>query len=156
MKKIGHLFFVLLGVAVVNPVFAHSKDPKINAIKARQGEMYVRAHNLGPLVAMAKGKTPYDSALAAKLAGNLKLLLELDTSRDWPQGTDNKTYPKKTTALPNIWTTYPEIEEYAKKYAGAVNELNSAASESLEALQSKIGAVGNACKGCHDEYQAEH
>lgn len=155
MKNASRLFLALIGLSLVVPVFA-DKDPNINAIKARQGEMQIRAHNLGPLIAMAKGKMPYEPKLAGQLAGNLKLLLDLDTSRDWPPGSDNKSYPHKTRALPNIWTSYPEIGKYGKDYATSVNELNAVAGDGLEALQSKIGAVGNTCKGCHDEYQEEH
>ena len=156
MKNSLRVVLASLGFALITPTFAASKDPNISAIKARQGDMAIRAHNLGPLVAMAKGKMPYDSVLAAQLAGNLKLLLDLDTSRDWPAGSDNKAYPDETAALPKIWSTYPEIGEYGKDYAKSVNELNQAAGESLEALQAKIGAVGESCKACHDEYEAEH
>ena len=155
MKTASRLFMALIGLSLVMPAFA-GKDPLMNAIKARQGEMQVRAHNLGPLIAMAKGKMPYESKLASQLAGNLKLLLDLDTSRDWPPGSDNKSYPHKTRALTEIWTNYPEIGKYGKDYAIAVKELNAVAGDGLEALQSKIGAVGNTCKGCHDEYQEEH
>ena len=155
MKIASQIFLALIGFSLVMPAFA-DKDPNINAIKARQGEMQIRAHNLGPLVAMAKGKMPYEPQLAAQLAANLKLLLDLDTSRDWPQGSDNKSYPDETRALPNIWTSYPEIGEYGKEYAKSVSELNDVAGDGLEALQSKIGALGDSCKGCHDEYQEEH
>lgn len=154
MKITSQLILILAGLSLALPGVA-AKDPNINAIKARQGNMEIRAFNAGPLFAMAKGKMDYDAALASKLAGNLKLLLELDTSRDWPKGSDNKNYPKKTTALPAIWTTYPEVGKYGKKYAAAVNEVNGVAGKGLDALRSKIGALGKSCKGCHDEFREE-
>lgn len=156
MKNASRFMLALLGLSLTMFAYTHSKDPIVSIIKARQGDMYIRAHNLGPLVAMAKGKMPYDSVLASQLAGNLKRLLDLDTSRDWPPGSDNKAYPKKTYALPNIWSTYPEIGEYAKEYAKSVNALNDAAGEGVGALREKIGAVAESCKACHDEYMAEH
>ena len=155
MKTISKYCLILAGLSLTAPAFA-DKDPNVNAIKARQGNMEIRAFNAGPLIAMAKGKIKYDPALASQLAGNLKLLLDLDTSRDWPQGSDNKSYPKKTHALPVIWTTYPEIGKYGDKYSTAVNELNEVAGNGLDALQSKIGALGKSCKGCHDEFMEEH
>ena len=155
MKITSQLILILAGLSLAMPGVA-AKDPNINAIKARQGEMELRAFNVGPLFAMAKGKMDYDAALAGKLAGNLKLMLDLDTSRHWPQGSDSKSYPKKTKALPAIWTTYPEVGKYGKKYATAVTELNAVAANGLDALRSKIGAVGKSCKGCHDEFQDEH
>ena len=154
MKITSQVLLILAGLTLVGPSFA-AKDPNINAINARTGEMHIRAFNAGPLFAMAKGKMEYNAELAGKLAGNLKLLLDLDTSRHWPPGSDNKKYPKETRALPAIWTTYPEIGKYGKKYATAVSELSGVAGNGLDALRSKIGALGKSCKGCHDEYQAE-
>lgn len=156
MKIASRVFLVFFGLSLVMPIFAHDNDPIVTAIKARQGEMQVRAHNLGPLIGMAKGKMPYDPQLASQLVANLKVLLELDTSRDWPPGSDSEKYPDQSRALPNLWTTYPEIGKYAKEYETAVNALNEVAGDGLDALQSKIGAVGDSCKGCHDEYEKEH
>ena len=152
MKIASRLFFLIIGLALAAPGLA-AKDPLKNAMKARQGEMQLRAFNVGPLFAMAKGKIDYDAAMANKLAGNLKLLLDLDTSRHWPKGSDIDNYMGDTTALPEIWTTYPEIGEYGKKYATAVNELAAEAGNGVDALKSKIGAVGRSCKGCHDEFR---
>jgi cytochrome c556 len=125
----------------------------MNAIKARQGEMQLRAFNVGPLFGMAKGKIDYDAGLAAKLAGNLKLMLDLDNGRAWAKGSDNEHYKGKTTALPKIWTTYPEIADYGKKYVAAVNDLAAVAGNGADALKSKMGALGKSCKGCHDEFR---
>ncbi len=155
MKTASRFFLAVIGFSVLMPTFAE-QDPNITTIKARQGEMNIRAHNLGPLIAMAKGDMPYDAQLAAQLAANLKFLLDLDTSRFWPPGTDSNSYPGNSKALPEIWTTYPEIGKYAEKHDKAVIELDAVAGEGLEALRSKIGAVGDSCKGCHDEYAKEH
>ena len=115
--------------------------------------MQLRAFNVGPLFGMAKGKIDYDAEMANKLAGNLKLMLDLDNGRAWAQGSDTEKYAGETTALPKIWTTYPEISDYGKKYVIAVNELAAVAGDGRDALKSKIGAVGKSCKGCHDEFR---
>ena len=152
MRIASRLFFLIIGLSLAVPGFA-AKDPLKNAIKARQGEMQLRAFNVGPLFAMAKGKIDYDAAMANKLAGNLKLLLDLDNGRAWAKGSDIDNYMGDTTALPKIWTTYPEIGEYGKKYATAVNELAAEAGNGVDALKAKIGPVGKSCKGCHDEFR---
>ena len=152
MRIVTKFFLLLIGLSLTSPGFA-GKDPKLNAIKARQGEMQLRAFNAGPLFAMAKGDISYDAAMASKLAGNLKLMLDLDNSRAWMQGTDNEAYSGKTTSLPKIWTTYPEIGNYGKKYGGAVKDLAAVAGTGADALKSKIGALGKSCKGCHDEFR---
>ncbi len=115
--------------------------------------MQLRAFNAGPLFGMAKGQIEYDAALASKLAGNLKVLLDLDNGRAWAPGSHNEAYPGKTTALPKIWDTYPEIAEYGKNYAKAVNALAAAAGNGPDALRAAVGDLGKSCKGCHDDFR---
>ena len=152
MKIVPQIGLLLIGLSVTTSGFA-ANDPLMNAIKARQGQMQLRAFNVGPLFGMAKGKIDYDAVLAAKLAGNLKLMLDLDNGRAWAQGSDIDSYKGKTTALPKIWTTYPEIADYGKKYITAVNDLAAVAGNGVDALKSKMGALGKSCKGCHDEFR---
>jgi len=152
MKNATRVSLILLTASLAGPLAA-ADDPLEKAIKARQGEMQLRSFNAGPLFGMAKGDIDYDAKLATMLAGNLKLMLNLDNSRAWAKGSDNEAYPGKTTALPKIWTTYPEIGDYGKKYVMAVNELAAVAGSGQDALKSKIGPVGKACKACHDEFR---
>ena len=152
MKSIIQSVLWLAGFALAGSSFA-ADDPLLKAIKARQGEMQLRSFNAGPLFAMAKGDIEYDAELANKLAGNLELLLDLDNSRAWAKGSDIDNYFAETNALPKIWTTYPEITEYGKKYAMAVTELAAAAGNGRDALKAKVSALGKSCKGCHDEFR---
>ena len=152
MNTLSKISLVLIGLTLTTPGFA-AKDPNKSAIEARQGEMELRSFFAGPLFAMAKGKIPYDAARAQMLADNLVKLLDIDISSSWVKGTDNEAYPDETTALPAIWTTYPEIGNYGKKYTTAVNELAAVAGKGEDALKSKVGALGKACKGCHDEFR---
>jgi len=152
MKIITKLGLVLLGAALLTPALA-ADDPMLKAIKARQGMMQLRSFNVGPLFGMAKGDIAYDAELAGKLASNLQRLNEVDLGRAWPKGSDNASYPGKTTSLPTIWTTYPEIGDYGKRYVEAVNKLASVAGNGVDALKAEIGAVGKSCKGCHDEFR---
>ena len=105
MRKLLSVAIVGLAFAFTAPSFADDKDPNLKLIKARQGEMQLRAFNAGPLFGMAKGNIPYDAEMAASLAANLKMLLDLDMGRAWAQGTDNENYPGKTTSLPKICIT---------------------------------------------------
>ena len=152
MKITPKFYLLLAGLVLTVPSYA-ADDPNLKLLKARQGEMQLRSYNVGPLFGMAKGKMEYDAALASKLANNLKTQLSLDIGSAWKQGTDIEAYPGKTTALGKIWSTYPEISNYGKKYAQAVNELAAAAGNGLDALKPKISEVGKACKGCHDEFR---
>lgn len=123
MKKTTKTSLLVISLAFAVPAFAAKDDPNLKLIKARQGDMQIRAFSAGPLFGMAKGKIPYDAELAGKLANNLKTMLAVDMGRAWVKGTDNEAYPGKTTALPKIWSTYPEVADKGKAYAKAVNEL---------------------------------
>ena len=153
MKKTMLLCLSAAVLSVSTLAIADKHDPNLKAIKARQGEMQLRSFNAGPLFAMAKGDLEYDAELAAKLANNMKLLLDLDMGRAWPQGSDNANYPGKTTALPKIWETYPEIGEYGKKFGAAVNDLAASAGNGLSELRRTVGPLGKSCKACHDDFR---
>lgn len=152
MKIATRLCMLLAGLALLSPAFA-AQDPMLKAIKARQGEMQLRSFNAGPLFAMAKGDIEYDAELASKLANNLKLMLDLDNSRAWPQGSGTDNYKGKTTALPKIWETYPEAANYGKKFEKAVRDLAADAGKGRDALRPRVAALGKSCKGCHDEFR---
>lgn len=152
MNILVKICLLAIGLSLCLPAMA-AKDPNKSAIKARQGDMQLRAYNAGALFAMAKGKMEYDAVKAGMLADNLVKLLDIDIRSSWVKGTDNKKYPDDTTALPKIWTTYPEIGKYGKKYATAVRELAAVAGMGEGKLKSKIGALGKSCKGCHDEFR---
>ena len=152
MKTLQQSIILLLGIALCGVSLA-ANDPLKKAIKARQGEMQLRSFYAGPLFGMAKGEIEYDAAMASALAADLKRLTELDLGRAWPQGSDNEAYPGKTTALPKIWTTYPEISEYGKRYVQAVNELADSAGGGLDALRGGVRNLGKSCKGCHDDFR---
>ena len=152
MSKIAKIGLTLISLTLLTPALA-AKDPNINAIKARQGIMQLRSFNAGPLFGMAKGKISYDAELASTLSNNLLLQTKLNMGRAWPKGTDNVAYEGKTDALPEIWSTYPEVAEKGKAYVKAVEDLAAVAGNGVDALKSKIGALGKSCKGCHDDFR---
>jgi cytochrome c556 len=146
------ILFTVVGALMSGAAIAKD-DPNEKAIEARHGEMELRAFYAGPLFGMAKGKIPYDAERAATLANNLQILMKLDKSGFWPKGSDVDSYPEKTTTKKALWETYPEVAEYGKKYKTAVDELAAEAGNGVDALRSKVGALGKSCKGCHDEYR---
>ena len=152
MKVLSRLILLFICMSVAVPVFA-GKDPKKGAIKARQGEMQLRAFNAGPLFAMAKGKMPYDAEKAQTMANNLKVLLDLNNGAAWMKGTSNKEYADDTTALPKIWETWPKIADFGKDYAKAVKALAANAGKGKGELGKAVKDLGKACKDCHDEFR---
>lgn len=160
MKKlIGTAFLVLVfwfsGLVAAHVAHGAGDDPLLKAIKARQAEMTLRSFNAGPLFGMAKGDIEYDAELAATLANNLLTLTTVNSGRMWPEGSDNEAWPDDTRSLPEIWTTYPDIEDKEKAYVDAITALAGVAGNGLGELRSVIGDVGQSCKGCHDDFRAE-
>ena len=155
MQHVTRICLVFIGISFIIPAFAAKDDPNLKLIKARQSEMQLKSFNAGPLFGMAKGKIDYNADFASMLANNLLLQTQLDMGRAWAKGTDNVAYEGKTAALPEIWSTYPEVAEKGKAYIKAVNELAAVAGNGLDALKSRIGALGKGCKGCHDDFREE-
>lgn len=130
--------------------------PHDKAIKARQSMFQLYNFNAGILGAMAKGKMPYDAAVATEAATNLSAVANLGQSQFWPAGSDNKTDGNaRTRALPAIWETFPAITEKADGLKTAAADLVPVAGDGLEALQGAMGAVGQACKACHTDFRAK-
>ena len=130
--------------------------PHDKAIKARQSMFQLYNFNTGILGAMAKGKIPYDAAIATEAATNLSAVANMGQSQLWPAGSDNETDGNaRTRALPAIWETFPAIVEKADALKTAAADLVPAAGAGLESLQGAMGAVGESCKGCHTDFRAK-
>lgn len=130
--------------------------PVDKAIEARRAVMTLQSWYAGPLFRMAKGAIPYDADTAIRYAANLDAIVNADGGAMWPEGSDNTAYPGETQALPEIWSADSEAGERDQALKDAVAALAEVAGDGLGALRSRIGAVGNACSGCHDDYREEH
>ena len=128
-------------------------DPLLSAIKARQGDMRNRDWNIGWLFQMAKGDIEYDAESAAAYANNLKILSTLKNGNQWMEGSDSEAYPGESGALPETWSTYPAVADKGKAYYESIDALVEVAGNGQDALRSKIGDVGDACKSCHDDFR---
>ncbi len=132
---------------------AQAQETTHPAVKARTAIMDLYANNLGQLGAMAKGEVAYDAAAASAAANNLALLVQLDQSALWPQGTDSGSI-ENTRALPALWQNFPDVMAKGKALSDAAMAMQAAAGTDLGSLQANIGALGGACGACHKAYRA--
>ncbi len=123
------------------------------SIKARQGQMKLYAHYLGLLGGMAKGAVPYDADKAGAAAASLAMLTKLDSSRLWPEGSDEMS-ADGTRALPAMWENGDDVMKKVMALGEAAAGMEMAAGQSLEALQGAMGPLGGACGACHKAYRA--
>ena len=149
--------FAILSAAAVATTLsvgaASAQDTMHPAVKARVAIMQLYANNLGQLGAMAKGQVEYDADAAMKAAGNLALLVQLDQSTLWPEGTDNFAMDG-TRALPDIWQNFPDVMAKGAALGEAVTAMQGAAGTDLASLQAAMGGLGGACSACHKAYRA--
>ena len=153
MKPIVRNAFAVAAMVSVVAGGALAQSAVEGAIKARKAHMQLQAFNLGPLGAMAKGEMPYDAAVASAAAGNLTALVGMNMGRYWPEGSA-QGQAEGTRALPAIWENGEDVMAKAAALNEAVTALNAAAGTDLASLQGAMGAVGEACGGCHEDYRA--
>jgi cytochrome c556 len=153
MKNRMLLAFTLATIACyATPTLADASD---NAIKARQSYMQVVVFNARPLFGMIRGKVKYNAEVAQKSADNLKALASMSTGSMWPKGSDNAAKKGKTRAKPAIWENGSDVDKRFKAWQAAVTDLAGSAGGGLDALKSKVAAMGKECSGCHKAYRAK-
>lgn len=145
--------FVALGATTAAIADGHSEALK-GAVKARQGQMQLYAHNLGVLGGMAKGDVAYDAAAAQAAADNLVAVSGLNAMTMWPQGSDS-TSMEGTRAKAEIWSNFPDVGAKAGALAEASVAMAAAAGTDLASLQAAMGALGGACGACHKAYRSK-
>ncbi|MEL6979704.1 MAG: cytochrome c [Pseudomonadota bacterium] len=152
LTRIAAVALAAGAAAAAAPVAA---DPLEDAVQARRGYFRMLALNTGPLAAMAKAETPYDAEAAAIHATNLALLGQMNLAHLIPEGTDNAAMPGKTRALPSTWSNLEDATAKYEAFTKASAALAEAAPNGLDALRSAMGALGQSCKSCHDDYRAK-
>ncbi len=148
MKRLMLAAAVAAGLAAAVPALAQFAKVE-DAIKYRQSVMFMQGTHLGRLGAMANGRVPYDAKVAADNADILLMITKLP----FPAFVDGSEKGNNTRAKPEIWKEKDKFNARANKMQEEVVKLNAAAkSGSVDQLKSAVGAVGQACKACHDDY----
>jgi len=138
----------LVGTATALPAAAQFAKPE-DAIKYRQSAMFLQAQHMGRIGAMVNGRVPFDAKSVAENAEVLATVTKLPFSA-FIDGTDKGA----TRAKPEIWAEKDKFMAGATKLQEEVVKLNAAAKTgNPEQVKAAFGAVGQACKGCHDSYQ---
>ena len=113
---------LLLGLSLTLSASA-AKDPNEKTIKARQAVMTLQSWYAGPLFQMAKGEFEYDVQTAKTYALHPSTMANVEAGAMWADGSDNETYADMNGALPELWSTWPEVSEKAEP--GCVRPIDS-------------------------------
>ena len=142
---------VMIGSAVALTVGgAHSVSADDKAyIKYRQSAMKAMSGHISGAVAIIKGQVPYKDDLVTHVTG-LR-----DTTKVLPNAFKQKTSGGKTRAKDDIWEDADDFKQKVMALQTAAEDFLAAAKSGPEAAGAKLGAVGEACKGCHKKYRAK-
>lgn len=132
------------------PAAAQFAKPE-DAIKYRQGALFVMGQHFGRLGAMANGRVPFDAATAQANA-DIALAMSKLPFVGFVEGTDKGT----TRAKPEIWAKKADFDAKAKAMQDEMVKVAAAAKTgNIDQIKSAFGAAGQSCKACHDEYRKE-
>ena len=136
-----------LGTGVSMNALAQAKPDVM--VKQRQAVMTLQGKYLGPLVAVAQGKAPYNAAAVQRNAGFLDNLSRM------PWDTfDPSTRNEKTRALPVIYENNAKFKEYAGRLENETSKLVTLSRGGDEAaVKAQVGAIGKVCGACHDDFR---
>jgi cytochrome c556 len=149
-RRRGWCSAALLGLLTATPAWAQFNKPE-EAIRYRQGALFVMSWHMQQLNAMATRRMPYDAALAADAAATLAAVSKLPWAAFEP-GTDKA--PSK--AKPEVWTETARFRALADKSLADIDKLASVArSGNVADLRSALGAAAVSCRTCHDGFRSQ-
>jgi len=120
-----------------------------DAVKYRQGALFVMGQHFGRVGAMAAGRVPFDAATAQ---ANMDVVMALSTL-PWVGFTPETSHINSRTKA-NVWTEKARFDEAARNTLAALKELNNATrTGELAAVRRTFGAAAATCKACHDNFR---
>jgi cytochrome c556 len=150
MKRLSVVCLAVAGIATALPAAAQFAKPE-DAIKYRQSAMALQNATLGRVFAMANGRVPFDAKVAAENIEVVVMLNKLQFAA-FTEGSDMGN----TNAKPIVWTQKDKFNAEIKRNQEAVAKLAAAGKTGdLEQIKAAVGAVGQSCKSCHDEFRKE-
>jgi len=146
LKSVSVMSVLSLGLLAASSV--HAAEPE-NYIKYRQAIMKAMAGHSGSSGQILRGLV---DAQPGELAFHADALARLnaDLVRLFPEGSDFG----ETEALPKIWEDPAGFAQKAKDAADATaNFAKAAQGGDAAAMATAYKAVGESCKGCHQNYR---
>ncbi len=116
----------------------------------REGVMKALSWHIGPIAGMAKGEMEFDSAALQHHADSMAALATM-VHEAFPESSEGAEGSK---AKPEIWT---DPDTFTARVAGLEEQTAVLAARApfltKDTLGAALGAVGGACKACHDDFR---
>lgn len=138
-------FLLTIASAAAQAQFARAED----AVKYRQGTLFVMSQHFARIAAMVNGRVPYDARTAIENAEVVAMLAKLS-----PGGFGAGTEHLSRGAKPEIWTEQARFKEQNDRLVAESLKLVAAAkTNNLDQLKAAYQATAATCKSCHDAYR---
>lgn len=132
---------------------ASSEKEAKTLVTFRKSLLQLVRSNMGPLGAMAKGNIPMDADVIALNASRIEFLADMMNEYF---AIDTTAYSVETDAKDDVWKNYEDFTGKASDLVNAAADLQElVASNQSSEFRKGIGAVGAACKACHDDYKKD-
>lgn len=147
-----HVVFAAIALLATSTLALADQAEK--TVEARQGYFKLVGANMGTLAGMAKGDIEYDAEAAQTAADNLVTLTSYDVGHLFAEGTSAADVDG-SRALAKIWDDIPGLQAAYADFGAAAAEMDKVAGQGRAEMASALGALGGACKACHDSYRAK-
>ena len=139
---------LLLAATVALPLAGRAADDPAVLVKKRIEAMKENGRNLNMIVAVVRGKKPFDqtAVAAAKASWDYsKTVLSL-----FPPG----SVAPESRAMPEIWSKPAEFKQAIEQLEAASHKLYEITmTGDVAAMQAQLKEVGAACSNCHDKFR---
>ncbi|MBX3621534.1 MAG: cytochrome c [Rhizobacter sp.] len=150
MKRLFLAMAAVASLATALPAAAQFAKPE-DAVKYRKAAFTVMATHFGRVAGMANGRIPFDAKAVASNAEIATMMSTLPYAA-FVEGSDKGD----TKAKPEVWSERDKFNAAATKMQDEMAKLNAAAKTGDQAaIKTAAGAVGQACKACHDHFRKE-
>lgn len=145
-----HLTLLLSAATLLNAEAAPAQPSANDAVEFRQAVMNVYAWNVNRMRDMVRGDVPFDTAAFQVYAADLAAAVNLDVVKGFPE----ESITDESDARDEIWLNWDGFLAARDSMKDAAGKLAEAAASGDEvAMKEQFGAVGRACKVCHDDFR---
>ncbi len=150
MTKLIAPALIAFGISLSVPAQAQFAKPE-DAVKYRQSSFALMGAHMGRINGQLKSGSPDMAAIQSSAA-----LVETLSKLPFEAFTPGSESAGNTRARPEIWKDTARVKELTDRMLAEVAKLNATAKGGdAKAIQAQVGAVGQACKACHDDYRSK-
>jgi cytochrome c556 len=147
MKRVINSLLVATAAVLAAPAHAQFAKPD-DAIKYRRAAFSLMGNHIGRISAQLKAEKPNVQTIQSSAA--LVQTFSMLPYEAFGPGTDMGS----TEAKDAVWKEPAKFKAAAEKMQAEVTKLVATAKGGdVKAIQTQFGAVGGACKACHDDFK---